>query len=51
MPLKSKRILVPKIVSFNVDSVRGYQREGTKAFVALGTRLPKNLSKGEKQEG
>src|SRR3989338_470924 len=48
MPLKRERIFVPKIVSFNQDSIRGYQREGTKAFVALGTRLPRGLSKGEK---
>ncbi|MBS3061617.1 MAG: hypothetical protein J4215_03475 [Candidatus Diapherotrites archaeon] len=38
----------PKTVSYNLHSKRGYEPQGTKAFVPLGTRLTKGLSRPEK---
>ncbi len=39
---------VPKTVSFNPTTKKGYQSRGTKAFVALGTKLPAGLVPTEK---
>ncbi len=45
---RSPAVLVPKTVSFNQWSKKGYQSRGTKAFVLNGTRLSRGLTKPEK---
>ncbi|MDO8627203.1 MAG: hypothetical protein Q7K42_01945 [Candidatus Diapherotrites archaeon] len=49
MPIKHQ-ILVPKKVSFNPNSKKGYQTHGTKAFVESGTKIPKLLSRSERHK-
>lgn len=44
-----KKLLVPKIVSYHQWSKRGYVREGTRAFVPLGTKLKRGLSGPQKK--
>jgi hypothetical protein len=42
------KLLVPKVVSYNGYTKRGYAKNGTKAFVPQGTRLPRGLKREEK---
>ena len=43
-----RKLLVPKVVSYNGYTKRGYVQGGTKAFVEQGTRLPKGLKREQK---
>ena len=43
--MPKSRLFVPKTVSYSVLSKKGVQRKGTRAFVPVGTRLPRGLDK------
>lgn len=47
--LKPVRLWVPKVVSYNPNTKKGYDSKGTKAFVLQGTRVAKGLNKNEKR--
>jgi len=42
------KLLVPKVVSYNGYTKRGYLQKGTKAFVEHKTRLPRGLKREQK---